>query len=316
MKINFLVFFFSVSLLSCVAKSRKVATPVQNNQFTWIYKPAGDIFPGPSTKQLEAGKYYDEWVPNDHTFTKGPDGKWHIIGITHPLTDFRINVHEGEFLSFHAKEPETGFLTEKGWLDLPKVLPPAERPTERLENHAPYIVQKDELYYMVYGPSPIRLAVSKDLMKWELKGNLFYEEKGARDPSIIYFNTRYYLIYCTERKVKMRSSEDLMSWSESKTIFESVVFDPESPSIVRYNNSFYLFVCSWNGVWDKKDIQGAYQYKTYVHHSNRIDEFKNREPITVLNAHAPEIFQYQKHWYISSVEWPNRGISIDEFHWK
>lgn len=311
-----LLFLFAVSLFGCVASSKKVLIPVQNNQFTWIYKPEGDTFPGPSTQQLEAGKFYDEWVPNDHTFIKGPDGKWHIFGITHPVIDPMINVHEGEFLSFHAKEPETGFLTEKGWLDLPNVLPPAERPGEIPENHAPYIIQKDELYYMVYGPNPMRMAVSKDLKKWELKGNLFYEAKGARDPSLIYYDNQYHIIYCTEKKVKIRSSEDLMSWSESNTIFESVAFDPESPSVVRYNNTFYLFVCSWDGVWDKKDIQGAYQHKTYVYQSDRIEDFKNRDPITVLNAHAPEIFEYQQQWYISSVEWPNRGVSIDELDWK
>lgn len=294
---------------------RPNVVPVQRNQFTWIYKPGGDVFPGPSTKQLEANKYYDVWVANDHTFIQGPDGKWHILGITHPITGTE-NVHEGEYLSFHAVESEGGFLSEKGWTDLPKVLPPSERTEERLENHAPYIVIKEKLYYMVYGPSPIRLAVSSDLNNWVQKGELFSEKAGARDPSIIFFNNRYHMVYCTERKVNMRTSTDLLSWSEPKTIFESLNTDPESPSVVRYKNSFYLFLCGWDGSWDKKEIQGAYQHVTYVYHSDIIDDFQDRKPITTLNAHAPEVFEYQSKWYISSVEWPNRGVSIDEFRWE
>jgi beta-fructofuranosidase len=307
---------FSLIVGSCVQKTKKgLLVPQQANQFIWLYKPVGDTYPGPSTEQLEAGKFYDDWVPNDHGFIKGPDGEWHIFGITHPNTGIE-NVHEGEFLSFHALEPESGFFSEKGWLDLPKVLPPSERPNEPLANHAPFIVKKENLYYMVYGPSPMRLAVSEDLYKWELKEELFSEAKGARDPSIIFYNDQYHIVYCTERKVNMRTSTDLINWSEPKTIFESTTTDPESPSIVQYNDSFYLFMCGWNGIWDKKDVQGAYQHDTFVYHSGQIDDFRNKEPITKLKAHAPEIFEYQDKWYISSVEWPNRGVSVDLLEWK
>ena len=200
--------------------------------------------------------------------------------------------------------------------DLPKVLPPEDRPGEKLENQAPYIIQKEGLFYMFYGPSPIRLAVSKDLLNWDLKGILFSEEKGARDPSLIFSNNKYHMIYCTERKVAMRTSIDLYIWSEPKIIYESVDFDPESPSIIAKNGAFYLFVCSWDGIWDKKDIQGAYQHKTYVYHSKKINLFTDREPVAILNAHAPEIFQHENQWYISSAEWPDRGISIDKLYWK
>ncbi|MEJ2383420.1 MAG: hypothetical protein P8Y54_03385, partial [Xanthomonadales bacterium] len=35
-----------------------------------------------------------------------------------------------------------------------------------------------------------------------------------------------------------------------------------------------------------------------------------------LKSHAPEIFQDETgNWYISSVEWPNRGVSVDKLEW-
>jgi len=316
-----------LSTLFCQCKSHgyeKVHIPRQANEFVWIYKPAGDSFFGPDTKHLKEGQWYDEWVPNDHTFVKADDGKWHILGITHPLVEtdpLKEGIHEGEFASFHAVSSATNFketFKEHHYSDLPKILPPKDRPGEPLANHAPYIVKKDGLYHMVYGHSPIRLAASSDLAKWDLKGNLFSEPDGARDPSLLFHNGTYHLVYCSVKCVRLRTSKDLIHWSEPQTIFRSKTFDPESPSLLFYNNSFYLFVCSWDGIWDQKAIQGAYQHKTYVLHSKDPLNFgvDADKQIATLNSHAPEIFQDEEgQWYISSVEWPNRGVSVDKLEW-
>lgn len=309
------IIILSVIFFCCSDKKENIKVPVQQNDFTLVYSPEGDTFPGPSTVELEAGKYYETWVPNDHTLIQDEEGKWHIFGITHPITSTQ-NVHEGEFLSFHAKQGNGGFLVEKGFLDLPKVLAPSERPGELLQFYAPYAVKKDGMYYMVYSPSPIRLAVSKDLVNWEPKGVLFKDVKGSRDPNIFIYKGKYHIIYCTERKVGLRTSEDLISWSEPTVIYESKDFDPESPSIIVKDGGFYLFMCAWDGIWDKKEVQGAYQHKTYVFYSTDVEDFFNREPIAMLNAHAPEIFMHEDQWYISSVEWPKRGVSIDKLDWK
>lgn len=322
------ILFLGLSILfhQCQgAGQEKVYVPKQANAYVWIYKPAGDIFFGPDTKHLKGGQWYNEWIPNDHTFVKDAKGKWHIIGITHPLVEtdpLREGIHEGEFASFHAISSASNFketLKEHHYSDLPKVLPPQERPGEPLANHAPYIVKKDGLYHMVYGPSHIRLAVSKDLSKWEPKGNLFSESDGARDPSLLLHNGTFYVVYCSVKGVRLRKSKDLIHWSEPETIFKSKNFDPESPSLLYYNNSFYLFVCAWDGIWDQRDIQGAYQHQTYVLNSNDLLDFgvDDEKQIATLKSHAPEIFQGEDgHWYISSVEWPNRGISVDKLQWQ
>jgi beta-fructofuranosidase len=290
-----------------------------------VYKPSGDRFFGPDTKTLKEGQWYDDWVPNDHTFVKDEKGTWHIFGITHPLVEtdpLSKGIHEGEYASFHAVSSATTFketLTEHHYSDLPKILAPKERPGEVLANHAPYIVKKDGLYHMVYGHSPIRLAVSSDLSKWEPKGNLFTERDGARDPSLLLHDGTYYVVYCSVKCVRLRTSKDLIHWSEAHTIFNADSFDPESPSLICHNNTFYLFVCSWDGVWDQKDIQGAYQHKTYVLNSDDLMDFgtDSEKQVAILNSHAPEIFQDEEgQWYISSVEWPNRGVSVDKLEWE
>jgi hypothetical protein len=313
-------------LAGCTAKSPDpVFVPRQAGEYVWIYKPAGDHFYGPDTEHLKMGTWYEEWVPNDHTTVRDTRGRWHIIGITHPLVEsepLNLGIHEGEYASFHAISAAVAFdrtLQEHHYTDLPKILPPSQRPGEPLENQAPYIVDKDGLYHMFYGPSPIRLAVSSNLSDWETRGVLFHEPEGARDPNILWHDSTYYMVYCTLRSVRLRESRDLVHWSQPVAIFTSGSFDPESPSLVHFNDVFYLFVCAWDGNWDGMDIQGAYQHRTYVLHSrDPVDFGADREKlIATLDAHAPEIFRDEaENWYISSAEWPNRGVSVARLEWE
>ena len=323
-----------ILLLFHVEGQGQILIPRQANEYVHIYKPSADVFFGPDTENLKEGQRYEEWVPNDHTFIKGNDGKWHIFGITHPLVEtdpLEDGIHEGEYASFHAISSATSFkesIKINHYTDLPKILPPKDRPGEILQNHAPYIIKKDGLFQMVYGHSPIRLAVSPDLHTWEPKGNLFSEIddtkdptilfNDARDPNLLYHDGTYYMVYCSAKSVNLRESKDFIHWSSPRTIFRTATFDPESPSLIFHNNSFYLFVCSWDGIWDQKEIVGAYQYKTYVLNSEDPMDFGTdaEKQITTLDSHAPEIFQDEDgQWYISSVEWPYRGVSVDKLEW-
>ena len=287
--------------------------------YVHIYKPDGDVFPGPDVAGLRAGQYYAEWVPNDHCFIKSPDGCWHVFGITHPRTTFD-QVHAGENLSFHAAAPQGDLrdaLREGAWRDLPKVLPPAERPGEIPANHAPYIVRKDGAYHMIYGPAPLRRAVSKDLYEWTPKGSLTNAPAG-RDPSVIFWDGAYHVMVCGQHEVLMARSEDLVTCTDARRILKMKDgVDAESPSIVRHNDTFYLFVCGWNGQWDRRDLSGAYQHVTYVYQSDDPYAFDADKVVTRLDAHAPEIFQGEDgSWYISSAQWPQRGISIARLVWE
>lgn len=288
-------------------------------EYVHVYKPGGDVFPGPNAANLVAGQFYDEWVPNDHCFVRDESGRWHAIGITHPLTDVS-EIHAGETLLFHAMAPAGTLrdsLQEGSWKDQRKVLSPSERPGEIPAIHAPWILKRDGLYHMVYGPTPMRVAVSTDLRRWTPKGDLSGTPSG-RDPQIFVWNDAYHLLVCGVHDVRVATSPDFETWTERGPILEMKEgIDPESPSIVRYDDRFYLFVCGWNGVWDRKDVQGAYQHKTYVYQSDDPLTFDLENEVAVIDAHAPEIFQDEEgDWFISSVEWPHRGVSIAPLVWE
>jgi len=87
--------------------------------------------------------------------------------------------------------------------------------------------------------------------------------------------------------------------------------------LFRYNGTFYLFVCGWNGRWNRKDLNGAYQHVTYVYQSDKPFSFDVDTQVTRLSAHAPEVFQDERdNWYISSAQWPSRGVSVARLVWE
>jgi len=299
----------------------KVKIPRIVGEYVNIYRPNGDVFPGPSMGELVACQRYEEWVPNDHCFVKDPSGRWHAFGITHPRTDLK-QVHLGECLSFHALAPQ-GSLKETlkvgAWKDLPKVLPPSERPGERMEFYAPYTIRRDGLYLMIYGPAPIRYAVSKDLLTWTPKGTLENVPPG-RDPNVLFYDGTYFLIVCGKDEVNGVTSLDFQHWKPHGSILTMRPgVDPESPTLIRFNGTFYLFVCAWERslMRDVKNLQERYQHITYVYQSDNPLKFDLHRQLTIINAHAPEIIQdEQGDWYISSVEWPCRGVSLARLVWE
>lgn len=300
-------------------KSHGRPVPRIASDYITVYRPAGDRYDGPDTPELTAGQWYDEWVPNDHAVVHGPDERWHVFGITHPLTS-PARIHDGEFQSFHAVAPPGPLgevLMDGAWTDLPKVLPPSARPGEFMENHAPAIVHADGLYHMLYGPSPLRLAVSPDLTEWEPAGELFAEVDGARDPCVLLWDGRYHMVYCSLDEVRLRTSADLRTWGPATTLLRMEAgVAPESPCLVRHGDAFTLFVCGWDGDWDETDVAGAYQHITYVFQSPDLLGFAGSRSVTRLDAHAPEVFVGEDgQWYISSAEWPARGVSIARLEW-
>lgn len=314
------VIFISLCFFLCdsVWAQNSVKIPRIDGEYIHIYKPKGDKFPGPNTTELKQGQYYKKWVPNDHCFVKSDDGIWHLFGITHPLTSINA-VHEGEFMSLHAVAPKGTLgqtIKTRAWKDKAKILTPEKRPGDIHEFYAPTHVKKDGINYLIWGPSaPLRYATSKDLYNWDYQGKL-KDTPDDRDPNILFYEGTYYLITCGKYCVNIATSKDLITWTSHKPIITSKILDFESPYLVRYNNTFYLFACFWDGIWDMKSVSGAYQHITKVYQSDDIFNFDNK-PITEINAHAPEIIKDEDgDWYISSAEWPNRGISVARLIWE
>jgi len=294
-------------------------TPHVSGDYIHIYDPAGDVFPGPDTKDLKSGSFYPSWQPNDHCFIKGGDKRWHSFGITHPTSETGQSRHQGEFLSFHAvsgKETFAGSLKDRSWIDKPKVLAPQQRPGESAANHAPTIVKQGDVYKMVYGPAPFRMATSPDLYDWTPVGPMAVNEKSGRDPSLSLIGDTYYLVYCAGNSVQAATSRDLQTWSQPVEIFrpEIASYQCESPTLVKRKGQFYLFWC----LWDTADKNGnGYGNRSFVYSSDDPLDFQKRPLLTELQTHAPEVFQDEKgDWFISSAQYPSRGISVAKLIWK
>ncbi len=321
--ITVFLYVIFISCSSCQPRSRGEQPnliPYIASEYINAYNPRGDVFSGPDTETLKAGEYYPDWQPNDHCFVKGPDNRWHAFGITHPptLPGERVK-HNDEFVSFHAVSPGENFeysFRDDSWADKPKVLPPSERPGESVNNHAPTIVKQNDIYKMIYGPIPFRIAISDDLYNWKPEGSLKINEQNGRDPSLMFWDETYYLTYCSGNAIKTTTSKDFKNWSDPVEIYkgELASYQCESPTLIRYNDKFYLFWC----LWDTAIASNGYGERTFVYCSDNPLDFHGNPSLTELAAHAPEIIQGEdsSRWYISSAQYPKRGINIARLKWK
>ena len=256
------------------------------------------------------------WYINDHCLIKGPDGQYHLFGITHakeivPPPDF-----ERQFA--HATSPE---LFKVPW----QKQPPAFKYDKSLgETHvwAPHVIEKDGTYYMFYAAggshenAMVDLATSKDLFHWERPaGNpLFTGFYDARDPMVLKHGDEYLLYYCLTYStadhrsgVGLRRSRDLIHWSEPE--FALVLSDypriinsghTESPFVFEYQGKFYLAVCS-----------PYYHYRlTRVFVSDNPFHFDEKNEITALIAHCAEIPEFDGKYYVSHAGWFYEGVYL------
>jgi len=299
-----------------------ILVPRITGEWVHVYQPVPDVFPGPDSPRFKTGQRYADWQVNDHCIIKGPDGRWHAFGITHPaVATGEPNPHEAEWFSFHAVAP-AGRLKPQAkpgaWKDHPKILPPAARPGEIKEKHSPFIVFHQGEYRMFYGYSPIRYATSTDLWTWTPRGAIFHEKEGARDPHVLLDNGVFHMSYTSKRSVVLRTSRNLIDWSEPTTIYtlpDGEGGGPESPTILALHGGFYLLWCRWD---PKLSAQGrTYQDRSFVYFSNTPFEFTERQLVADIEGHAPELFQDEEgDWWISSAENPHRGVSIAPVQWK
>ena len=285
--------------------------------FVLIYKPQPDVYSGPSTAHYTNGVTYSNWRPNDHTFIKGHDGRWHCFGITKPHgAPGAAQHHEAEGVAFHAVAPVGSFAAvafkPHVWSDWPKI-------TVGDCGWAPFILKIGREYTII--GSHLGRSTSLDLNTWTDRGKLPIKGYG-RDPNVLYCNKTYYLYRCATNGVSLATSADFTTWSDPVIIFKPAIatHQTESPSVIPYAGRFYLFWC----LWDRTDpsicdhgAQPGYCARTYVYCSDKPDDFRNAPLVARLRAHAPEIFQdEQGQWYISSADWPQRGVSVAPLAWE
>lgn len=321
--LNRRITILSSFLLICVAgfgqsSEPTLMVPEISTDYVFIYNPQPDVYNGKS------GKIYEKWRINDHTFAKGPKGCWHCFGITRPDEELDEQAHASGLGTFHARAPfgtlENAFKPEI-WIDQPKFDVAGSA-------WAPYCIKIGDTYNLL--SSTRGRATSKDLYGWKDSGKLRIKNgsagKDTRDPNVLFWNGTYYLVRCDNSTVSLVTSTDFENWSDPVDIFTAPKesWQCESPTLLRYDDKFYLFWCQWDSSPDREQFPALYKghtpwshdWRTFVYVSDTPDNFNGREPIAQLKAHAPEIIKDENgNYFISSADYPNVGISLAKLKW-
>ncbi len=281
----------------------------------------------PPEPLVEAGEFehiYDPsvgesgpWYINDHTFVRGPDGTWHMFGITHaepaePLDEKNLA---------HAIAPSLS----GPWTKQPFALS-ADPWYGETHLWAPHVIEVDGVFHMFYaggGPDndsyQINLATSPDLETWtrHSDGPLFRDGYDARDPFVIRIGDEWVMYYTATSEpaggnhtVMYRTSDDLVRWSERHTVFT----DPEvgtfgggteSPFVVERDGSWYLFI------GPRPDYVG-----TDVFRSDDPFDFEDAELVGHIESHAAEVVVDGVDWFVSSAGWGEGGLHLAPLTWQ
>lgn len=297
-----------------ISRIHNIRVPGVTGRWINIYKPQPDIYTLPTVIAPDGdisyiqGETYPDWRTNDHTFIRDDGGRWHCFGITRPWTA-GDNSHAGEGLCFHAIAPEGTFAqaaTFQSWRDLPKI-------SVGDCGWAPAAIKIGQEYCLI--GSHLGRVASVDLMSWTDQGIMNVKGGDDRDPYTMYWNGTYYLLRCNGNGINLVTSKDFLNWSDPRVIFkpEKESYQTESPVIIPYEGLFYLF---WT-LWDTEDkTTSGYCPRTYVYCSESPEDFHGRPQVTELTVHAPEIIRDESgQWFISSADFPHRGVSVIPLVW-
>jgi beta-fructofuranosidase len=170
----------------------QASTPFEAGTFTRIYDP--------SVGETE------QWYINDHCFALGPDGVWHMFGITHAEP---LNPMDEKCLA-HACSAS---LAQTPWRKLPFALTADREHWDEFHLWAPFIVRHEGAYYMYvcvgdedHRTYKIHLAVSEDLYSWTRHPTnpMVVDGFDARDPCVLRVRDRWIMYYTATSRRESR----------------------------------------------------------------------------------------------------------------
>ncbi|MBI5517988.1 MAG: hypothetical protein HY909_29720 [Deltaproteobacteria bacterium] len=281
-----------------------------------------------------AGEFHRVYTPpdgrylNDHTVLPGPDGRWHLLGIT----DESTGNPWGEESFLHATANDL----LGPWTPQPDALRGEPSQGEGCCVWAPHVVRLDAGTYVMFYTTPQggtgqRRATSPDLQGWTrvaVDRDEARRPPGGRDGFLLRDGDRW-LLYSTgvsaDRRGQLVVTEtredpsETTSWSRPPRV---VLEDPkpnydwgnlESPFVVPYRGRYYLFTT--------RTGPGPSDYtRTYVFRS-RVPERFAWEPITELRGHASEVVLAGGRMFVTSGGWTsalgerNRGLLVAPLAW-
>ncbi|WP_222623399.1 glycosyl hydrolase family 32 [Streptomyces armeniacus] len=297
-------------------KGRNGPPKSPSKQGEWV--GAGKIKQVYDTSREDPARYL-----NDHSVIKGPDGTWHMFGITgDQAAPGTAPDSAGEDSFAHATAPDLN----GPWTTRDSVL---TVDPDYGEDHlwAPHVIEHDGTYYMYYSggggdrDASINLATSKDLYNWtrEPSGTLFRDGWVARDPMVVRVDDHWVMYYTAtttpdggNHTVAYRTSKDLVHWGERHTAFTDLTTKDnsapvtESPFVVERNGWWYLFI----------GPRGDGYVGTDVYRSKDPTRFELAGYAGHFPAHAPELVEDGGRWWATHTGWFQRGLHLAPLHWR
>lgn len=251
---------------------------------------------------------------NDHTIVRGPDSRWHVIGIT----DTSLGQPQNEKSFLHASAPSL----DGPWREEADAL---SVEGDEVSLWAPHIVVLGPSQYaMFYFPNnplkSIYRADSTDLFTWVRS---FLRAPGGRDPFLFRVGQEW-LMYSVgvdaehHGQIIVASSADLTTWSAPTP----VIADPlpsfswgnlESPFVVERDGNYYLFLT--------RTSESPADYARTVVFASKDPRVFEWLPLTELYSHAGEVVDDGGLFYLTSAGWTAnvgerwRGLSIAPMAW-
>lgn len=298
--------------------------------------PHPDQIPAPLVPRIAR-----EWKPlfipkssgcyiNDHCILKGPDGAWHLFGITG--TSELPNPEQERW--FAHGQGSSSLWSDKPMHELDVVCNDGTRAW------APGVIGHDGRYFMFYGPSPTKLAVSRDLKHWMREDVVLAGaplEACHRDHMVMQLEESTWLLYATGLDkagmgvISIYISNDLRNWrfvrsalrTTGKAALSPAWGATESPFVFLHQGWYYLSITY-------TDCNPANYQQTLIFRSlNPFDfgvfdaDHPEQSVVQRLQAHAPEYLYDEKErsWHITTCGWrgfglPHEGgVSIARLEW-
>jgi hypothetical protein len=259
----------------------------------------------------------ERWYINDHCFVTGPDGCWHMFGITHAEPAAPL---DERFLA-HATAPDI----RGRWTKAAHVMP-ADPAAGETHVWAPHVIGHGGRYWMFYCAGGedharyrIHAATSTDLFDWiRIAANpLIVDGFDARDPMLLRVGDDWVLYYTATSApdggfhvVKAATSRDLERWGPPREVFRSSVSGThggptESPFVVRRGEAWLLFVCTNRGY-----------NETAVYCSASPFAWREADLVGLFPAHAAEVVELGgDRWLVSRAGWGQGGLYLADLTW-
>lgn len=260
------------------------------------------IVAGPWRRIIE----YPENHLNDFCLFRGPDGRWHAMGI------MGTGTWASETSLFHSSSADLYGPYERHE-PLLREMPQGDTRNAAPQKHAPFVIVKDGVCHMFLRrpPGTTLLLRTDDPFRWPGPPAVLFEERDARDACVQLFGGVYHLYYCQWLDVEgkgrscilLRRSRDLLHWDAPVAVHvdtsrESRHSHLESPFVIPAAGAYWLFV---------RDRSLDARCVTTVFRSDTPDRFASGTrawDAEIEGVHAPELVEHAGAWHLARVSGP------------